>query len=153
MAEQLPSLLYDAVDDGKAIRSAGRGIWTALPADSLGQPYDKRAAIYDWLIGNKLYNRILWGTSPEDYRAFAMEAAQSNAGPFLDVGCGSLVSTASVHAQSNRPTVLVDLSLGMLDAARDRLESLVGVTSRFVRQTTILRTKVEQAFQSAARRY
>ncbi|MCT2397948.1 class I SAM-dependent methyltransferase [Novosphingobium mangrovi (ex Huang et al. 2023)] len=82
--------------------------------------------MYDWLIGNRVYNRLAWGTSPEAYTAFAGEAARSGSGTLLDAGCGTLVSTAAVHAGSRRPTVLVDLSTDMLKVARDRLVRLHG---------------------------
>jgi len=39
----------------------------------------------------------------------------------LDAGCGSLVFTAAVYAEAHRPLVLLDQSVGMLEAARDRL--------------------------------
>lgn len=44
----------------------------------------------------------------------------------MDAGCGTLVSTAAVHARSARLTVLVDLSLDMLTAGRDRIRALAG---------------------------
>ncbi len=44
----------------------------------------------------------------------------------LDAGCGSLVSTAAMHIGSGRPTILCDLSEGMLCAARDRLIAIAG---------------------------
>lgn len=94
-----------------------------MPADSPSEPYDGRARLYDRLIGNRLYNRLAWGADPADYAAFAHEAARWGTGPLLDAGCGTLVSTAQVHAVSNRQTLLVDLSIDMLRAARDRLLS------------------------------
>ena len=45
----------------------------------------------------------------------------------LDAGCGSLVFTAGIYAGEDRPLVLVDQSLGMLEAARDRLRTVRGV--------------------------
>jgi ubiquinone/menaquinone biosynthesis C-methylase UbiE len=95
-----------------------------MPADTPSQPYDGRAKLYDRLIGSRLYNRLAWGADPAAYAAFAQEAARWGSGPLLDAGCGTLVSTAQVHAASNRPTLLVDLSTDMLRAARDRLLAL-----------------------------
>ena len=102
------------------------GIWTVLPDANAGQTYDGRARLYDALIGSRLYNAMMWGTSPERYAAFANEALQSSPGPMLDAGCGTLVSTASAYAQSDRLTVLVDLSLDMLEAGRARMQRLLG---------------------------
>ncbi|MGB7405825.1 MAG: methyltransferase domain-containing protein [Pacificimonas sp.] len=46
--------------------------------------------------------------------------------PAAHAGCGSLVSTAKAHMASGRPTVLCDLSRGMMKAARDRIRALGG---------------------------
>lgn len=108
------------------LRRVDGDIWSTLTAGSPGQPYDGRAAIYDRLIGNRLYNLLAWGCSPDDYAGFARTATAAGSGVLLDIGCGSLVSTAPVDAQSRRPTVLADVSLGMLAAARRRLVALVG---------------------------
>jgi len=83
--------------------------------------YDRNARIYDRLIGNRLYNRLVWGTSPRDYSDFATEALASADGPFLDAGCGTLVFTAEPYGASPRPLTLVDGSQGMLDKAAERL--------------------------------
>jgi len=107
-------------------RGVGEGIWSVLPPGSTGQRYDRRAAAYDRVVGNRLYNRLLWGSSPTSYAAFARRALRSADGPFLDAGCGSLVFTAEAYAESNRPILLLDQSIGMLEAARDRLVGAVG---------------------------
>lgn len=101
-------------------------IYSAVADGSSRIVYDKHAALYDRLIGNTLYNRIAWGTSPESYARFAQIAARSGDGVLLDAGCGSLVSTAEMHVNSGRPTILCDLSTGMLAAARDRIMKLAG---------------------------
>ena len=82
-----------------------------------GAPYDRRAALYDHLVRSKLYNRIAWSTSPDDYTKFAAAAFASAEGPLLEVAAGSAAATASLHATSQRPTVLVDLSRPMLERA------------------------------------
>ncbi len=118
------ALLAEVLAPGCEARAVDDDIWSVLPADTPSQPYDGRARLYDQLIGNRVYNRIAWGTAPQDYTAFAQEAADWGDGPLLDAGCGTLVSTAAVHAQSQRPTILLDLSIDMLRVARDRLKSL-----------------------------
>lgn len=55
-----------------------------------------------------------------------MRAGRCGTGPLLDAGCGSLVFTSNVYAKLERPLILVDLSLGMLEAARARLIGILG---------------------------
>lgn len=121
-----PADLASLLIEGTETRSVGDRIWSVLPQGEVGQRYDGRAKIYDALIGNSLYNAVAWGTSPSTYTGFAQIAAQHGSGPLLDAGCGTLVSTGSVHARSGRPTVLVDLSLDMLIAGRDRIRAVAG---------------------------
>jgi len=83
--------------------------------------YDRHARLYDRLIGNRLYNRAVWGVDPARYAAFAAEAVASGSGPMLDAGCGTAVFTADVYRTATRPLTLVDRSAGMLARARERL--------------------------------
>lgn len=85
--------------------------------------YDRRAATYDRVIGSALYNRIVWGASTVGYTDFARSALDSGNGPYLDVGCGSLVFTADAYRAAARELVLTDLSEGMLGRAADRVSS------------------------------
>ena len=102
--------------------------------DDAGAPYDRRAAMYDRLVRSRLYNRVAWSTSPKDYTDFAAEAFASAEGPLLEVAAGSAAATASLHATSPRPTVLVDLSRPMLERAGRNIAGAAGgrahVTSR-----------------------
>jgi SAM-dependent methyltransferase len=108
--------------EGRKLGPAQAGIVSALPSERRGAPYDRHAAIYDRLIGNPLYNRVVWGSKVADYAAFTEEALAAGAGPFLDAGCGTAVFTAGVYRRTTRALVLADLSLGMLARARDRLD-------------------------------
>lgn len=83
----------------------------------MGAPYDRRAATYDRLVRSRAYNRIAWSCTPQDYVAFASGAFASGAGPLLEAAAGSAAATAQLHASSQRPTVLVDLSRKMLEHA------------------------------------
>lgn len=85
--------------------------------DDAGASYDRRAAAYDRLVRSRLYNRVAWSTSPQDYNEFAAAAFASADGPLLEVAAGSATATASLYARSQRPTVLVDLSKAMLERA------------------------------------
>lgn len=85
---------------------------------SAGAPYDRRAAVYDHLVRSRLYNRVAWATTPDNYTRFAAEAFASAPGPLLEVAAGSAAATAFLHARSQRPAVLVDLSRAMLEPCR-----------------------------------
>ena len=124
-----PERIIRYLCEGVAPRPAGTDIWSMLPPSSPGQPYDRKAAVYDALIGSAWYNRFIWGADHRSYAAFARQALGSAAGRHLDAGCGSLVGTAAAYvefAQSGpaRPCLFVDASLGMLRRARARLGSL-----------------------------
>jgi hypothetical protein len=102
---------------GRTLRPAGNGVISALPADDEGAPYDRKAAVYDRVVGARAYNRVVWGTSIAAYREFACEALASGTGPMLHAGCGSAVFTAGVYRRASRPLVLVDRSVGILARA------------------------------------
>src|SRR4030095_15065280 len=122
-AEQLKEVLTE----GCAIRLIEDHIYSALPEASSRHFYDRRATAYDSVVGTRLYNRIMWGTSPLDYVAFAREAIMSNPSErMLDAGCGSLLFTAQLYIGSNRLIIAFDQSLGMLRRARARLIELSG---------------------------
>jgi ubiquinone/menaquinone biosynthesis C-methylase UbiE len=107
---------------GRTLRPAGRGVVSALPTDDPGAPYDRKAAVYDRIVGARAYNRVVWGTSTAAYRDLAFDALASGTGPMLDAGCGSAVFTADAYRRASRPLVLVDRSVGMLARASGRLE-------------------------------
>lgn len=121
-----PAILRDILKSDVTVQLISDGIWSTVESAASGKVYDKHAAFYDRLIGSKLYNRIAWGTSPNSYARFAKQAIDSGSGTALDAGCGSLVSTVDIHVDSDRPTVLCDLSAGMLTAARDRIVRATG---------------------------
>jgi SAM-dependent methyltransferase len=89
--------------------------------DQQGAPYDRRAAVYDRLVRSRAYNRLAWSTTPDAYTAFAARALADGHGPLLEAAAGSAAATAGLHAASDRETVLVDLSVPMLERAARRL--------------------------------
>lgn len=104
---------------------------TAIASKSV---YDRHPGAYDRLIGNRLYNRLIWGVSPAEYTRFAARAVASDAGgPLLDVGSGSAVFTAPAYRAATRPLVLVDSSISMLQRAHDRVSSATPAPTAFVR--------------------
>jgi ubiquinone/menaquinone biosynthesis C-methylase UbiE len=88
------------------------------------EPFDRWAGVYDFLIRNRLYNGLMWGTKPASYVKFAQEAHSTNPQFLLDAGCGSMAVTAEAHAHSKTLVIGVDSSLPMLRRARKRLTDL-----------------------------
>lgn len=107
---------------GYELKEIEPGIWT-VDSNLPPQSYDRRAALYDRLIGSKFYNRFMWGTTPQAYRQFAESLHASNLRVVLDAGCGSMAATADIHARSAAFVVGVDLSLAMLRKAKERLKA------------------------------
>ncbi len=104
------------------IRALGARTWSAVP-EGTGEEttYDRRAALYDAVTGSPVYNRLVWGTSPRDYTRFAAAAVASGTGPLLDIGCGTALFTAEVYRDTERPVILSDRALAMLERAAARI--------------------------------
>jgi len=111
-----------------ALEEVEEGIFSPFRPGERESSYDKKVNAYDMVIGNALYNRLIWGNCPSRYAAFCREALTSAPnGVYLDAGCGSLVFTAREYAEAdNELIVLLDLSLGMLRKGRSRLKELCG---------------------------
>ncbi|WP_373033791.1 hypothetical protein, partial [Sulfurovum sp.] len=78
------------------------GIYSAIDAPERTADYDTKVRLYDALIGNPLYNRLIWGNWPKEYDRFCREAlADTPKGVVLDAGCGSLVFTADAYANAD----------------------------------------------------
>jgi SAM-dependent methyltransferase len=119
--------LKEVLTEGCLIRLVEDDIYSTLPNVPHKHLYDKRSAAYDAIVRTWLYNRVMWGTSPADYVAFAREAVVSHPnGRMLDAGCGSLLFTAHVYLSSERQVIAFDQSLQMLKRARARLIELAG---------------------------
>jgi 2-polyprenyl-3-methyl-5-hydroxy-6-metoxy-1,4-benzoquinol methylase len=117
--------LYNFIEEGRSFELIEEGIYSVLDNTPHFHQYDKRAALYDFLVGTRIYNRLLWGESPDNYVAFAHTADNSQPqGPVLDAGCGSLLFTAKAHLGCGRVVIACDQSLGMLRRARARLMKL-----------------------------
>ncbi len=72
------------------------------------QHFDRWAGIYDFLIRNRLYNGLMWGTKPASYVQFAEQAHSANPQFFLDAGCGSMAVTAEAHANGKSLVIGID---------------------------------------------
>jgi ubiquinone/menaquinone biosynthesis C-methylase UbiE len=104
------------------LRVAEEGIFSVLQHGAHAHLYDRRAAMYDFVVGTRLYNRLMWGNSPLDYAAFAHSAITSTPdGRLLDAPCGSLLFSARSYLATRRPIIALDQSLAMLRRARRRL--------------------------------
>jgi ubiquinone/menaquinone biosynthesis C-methylase UbiE len=107
---------------GDLFREVDTAIYSSLD-NMASTSYDNKAKLYEKIVGSKLYNRIVWGTSPEDYRQFAHSALSGSDGTLIDIGCGGLVHTASLYRSTNRISILTDSSIAMLKIARTRLSN------------------------------
>lgn len=97
-------------------------IVSALDAAEQGADYDQIARAYDLLVGNGLYNRLVWGCPVAAYALAATAlVARVPTGPILDFGCGSLVFTAPAYAGHEARLTLLDRSLMMLRRGKKRL--------------------------------
>jgi ubiquinone/menaquinone biosynthesis C-methylase UbiE len=119
--------LNDLIHPSFRLVKTEQEIYSVLPEDLRGQhDYDTKAWFYDTLIGNSLYNRVVWKSSLQDYANFANVAANASRDLMLDAGCGTLVFTKAIHQQARRQTILLDRSMGMLRRAQKALRSSCG---------------------------
>lgn len=126
--------LKTALADGRVVRLIEEDIYSVLPDTSVPHHYDKMAAVYDLVVGRRLYNLVMWGSPPREYSEFASQALKSSReGWFLDAGCGSLLFTARLYSDSNRRIIAFDQSLAMLRRARRRLIELSGCVPEHIR--------------------
>jgi len=118
----------------KQIEQLDNGIYTVIEKEHRVSDYDDKVKGYDALIGNGLYNKLIWGNDVKNYQDFCQEAlASAPDGVVLDAGCGSLVFTADVYAKStNKFIVLLDRSMGMLERAKERLVERCGEVPRHI---------------------
>ena len=88
--------------------------------------YDEQAVLYDKLISNSLYNRIMWGNTPKDYANFCVKGLESNSGGVIaDIGCGTLGFTHMAYAKYPKQHLfLCDLSYEMLKIGKERIEKI-----------------------------
>ncbi len=101
------------------------GILSSLPTDQRESSYDSMAAGYDLLVGNAIYNRLVWGCPKSAYVEAATDFLGQSEGlePIIDYGCGSLIFTASAYQGHEGRLLLFDRSLGMIERGAKRLPS------------------------------
>ncbi len=126
--------LREVVAAGRAVRVVEDGIYSVLPDAPAKHDYDRKASLYDLVVSTRLYNAVMWGSSPRAYREFARQAVESNSsGIVLDAACGSLLFTAPIYGESKRKIIAFDQSLAMLQRARRRLINSFGAVPEHVR--------------------
>ncbi len=116
-------LLKSVLKPGVTAKSVDKAVYSVIPVDEQGASYDSMARAYDWLIGNTVYNRVVWGNWSKAYRDAATDAIRNLPdGPVLDCGCGSLVFTAAAYRSVPFDRfILYDRSIGMLRRGAKRL--------------------------------
>jgi ubiquinone/menaquinone biosynthesis C-methylase UbiE len=110
------------------LEEVSEGIYSYLDKGDRQSSYDSKVKAYDMVVGNSLYNKLIWGNCPSNYQNFCKQALNNSPeGFYLDAGCGSLVFTASEYAEAgNKLVVLLDRSIGMLEQGRNRIKKLRG---------------------------
>ena len=119
------ALLTELLKPGRDAHLVEEDIYSTILDSTRKHSYDSKAAFYDLIVGNSLYNRFVWGDSPTNYSAFARKAlTNSSDSVTLDAGCGSLLFTAEAYRASAGMIVACDQSLDMLRRAQMRLARL-----------------------------
>jgi ubiquinone/menaquinone biosynthesis C-methylase UbiE len=123
--------------EGVLLHPLEPGLFSVYPdAESRSFSYDKGfGTLYDRVACNRLYNRLVWGYSIDEYPRMCREALADAPGKWmLDAGCGALAFTAAVYATETSPAVIfLDRSLTLLKKARRRLAQKAGrVPDNFV---------------------
>lgn len=117
--------LKEVLAEDRSVTLVEEGVYSVLADASREHHYDRRATVYDLVVGTRLYNSVMWGSSPLDYVNFARQAVASRTdGTLLDAACGSMLFTAPVYLECTRKIIAFDQSLAMLRRARKRLMGL-----------------------------
>lgn len=124
----LPAMLSPHV----SIRPVEPQIYSVLGETASSNFFDQNANFYDRVICHPLYNRLVWGYSVQDYDILTEKTlASAIEGWILDAGCGSLAFTAAAYLRHpQRPVILLDHSLKLLQLAKSRLIGLNGQVPR-----------------------
>jgi len=92
------SLLNQVLMPERTVELIEEDIYSIVDRSGRAHQYDGKAMLYDWIVGSRFYNRLMWGSCPDTYRSFAWQAVSSGQkGPVLDAGCGSLLFTEQAY--------------------------------------------------------
>ena len=126
-SQTAPTWLTERVTQGSPLRPVAPRTFSVLPAADAGAPYDRRAAVYDRVIGSSVYTRFTWGLPTDDFAKFiASSLASGSGGVALDVAAGSCLESAAAYRDNVRPTIVLDRSLAMLARGRKRVVAACG---------------------------
>jgi SAM-dependent methyltransferase len=120
--------LSDLLSPGFTLYPVEPHIFSVYPDSGPIHHYDQNVSFYDRVIGNRFYNRLMWGYGISEFPVFTETSlGHSKSGWILDAGCGSLVFNAETYARyAERPVLMLDQSIEMLRAAKSRLIGLNG---------------------------
>ena len=77
-------ILNEVIETERTVRLVEEDIYSVLPGVQQTFQYDKKAAIYDFVVGSSLFNRLMWGDSPNNYIGFACRAINSHPNGWLN---------------------------------------------------------------------
>lgn len=103
------------------VRKLEPNVYTSFDDKVPKAAYDRKAKLYEFLVGSFLYNRIMWGTKPSDHVHYAREVLSTCEGSVVDIGCGGLIQTSKLYSARLHFTILADLSLEMLRIGKHRV--------------------------------
>ena len=122
-----PHELVDALSPGINAREIEPGLFSVLAEDDRGAPYDRVAVAYDRAVSTDLYLRLAWGITRSANASFIADAFKSDDGGWIiDIAAGSCVDSAALYAETERPTIVIDRSVEMLQRGIERLKKYCG---------------------------
>ncbi len=115
--------LREVVEEGTRIHCLEPDLYSVYEPGENTNTYDRAAPFYDLIMCSRLYNTVIWGYPISHYETLCRDnLSSSDQGWVLDAGCGSLAFSAEAYAEPlQRPVVLLDQSVGMLQLAKARL--------------------------------
>ena len=119
-------ILNDLLKPGVPIREIDKSIYSVFKAGNESADYDSKAAAYDRMVSSNLYLRAAWGVTRNQFMDFIDQAFVSRNGPILDLAAGTSLDAVHSYEKSRRPTLVLDLSLAMLQKGAERLRTSLG---------------------------
>ena len=104
----------------KAIDKIDGNIHSSLGKEEMRALYDNKAKLYEKVVSSHLYNKIMWGASPTEYKEFSSKAILESKGIGLDIACGGLIQTAEFYHNTNNQCILLDNSIEMLKIGKSK---------------------------------
>lgn len=122
-----PPDLSEVLSPGTIAREIEPGLYSVLAEGDVGAPYDRVAIVYDRAISTDLYLRLAWGITRSANGSFIGDAFKSaDSGWIIDIAAGSCIDSAAHYAETQRPTIVLDRSVEMLQRGIERLKECCG---------------------------